>query len=67
MNIAELAALMGQKESDVVAFIDCLRVWMNKGYSLEESIARHMAQMARMIDQGHKIDKSFVVETFYPA
>ena len=67
MQVAELAALMGQKESDVQAFVDCLRIWINKGYSFEEAIERHMAQMNRMAERATEFPRSIVVETFFPA
>ena len=67
MQVAELAALMGQKETDVQAFVDCLRVWINKGYSFEEAIERHMAQMTRFAERAPEFPCSVVVETFFPA
>jgi hypothetical protein len=65
MNYAELAITMNQKESDVIAFVECLKVWIAKGYSIEGAIARHMSQMERLVNNAHKIDKSVIVECFY--
>lgn len=70
MNIQELAALMGQKESDVAAFVEGLRVWIAKGYTIEEAINKHLAQMVRMVDNAVKLSenetvRSMAVEAFY--
>ena len=40
-QIKALAAEMGVSEGDVLSFAACLRVWMDKGYTLEEAIHRH--------------------------
>jgi len=66
MNTKELAALMGQKESDVISFVNCLRVWTAKGYTLEQAIEKHMAQMGRFVNASLTLPKSLVVETFFP-
>lgn len=50
MTITELAALMNVSEKDCAAFINCLRVWTAKGYSIEQAIDRHMAQMNRFVE-----------------
>lgn len=65
MTITELSKLMNQPESDVLSFVECLRVWMEKGYSIEESIKRHMAQMTRFAENSLKLPKSIVVDAFY--
>ncbi len=65
MTIQQLAVMMGQKESDVLAFVNCLRVWTDKGYSLEAAIEKHKAQMARFVDNATSIPKRIAVEAFY--
>ena len=46
----ELAEMMGVSVSDVQGFVDCLRVWIDKGLTLDEAIERHQAQMVRMVN-----------------
>ena len=46
----ELAKTMGVSVSDAQGFVDCLRVWIDKGFSLDEAIERHQAQMVRMVN-----------------
>lgn len=53
MNIQELAKEMNVSESDASAFVECLKVWINKGYSLEQAIAKHMQQMQRMVNEAY--------------
>ena len=48
MTIEQLAAEMNVTEGDVRGFVACLSMWMSKGYSFEQAIERHMAQMARL-------------------
>lgn len=48
MNIQQLAAEMGVQESTLQSFVNCLRVWTDKGYSLEDAIKKHMDIMNRM-------------------
>jgi hypothetical protein len=67
MNIQELAQLMGQKESDVKSFVECLKVWIEKGFTIEQAIEKHMSQMTRLAEHSHQISTDVVVETFFPA
>ena len=39
MTIAELATLMNVTEADAAGFVAAIRVWVNKGYSLDDAIA----------------------------
>lgn len=55
MNISELAAITNQKESDVLAFLECLKVWINKGYSFDDAIKMHMRQMVKIVNQSANI------------
>ena len=66
MNIKELAELMGQPEKDVMAFVNCLKVWTNKGLSIEEAINKHMEQMYKIASYSDRLPKSIVIDTFYP-
>ena len=36
---------------EVVGFIDCLRVWTDKGLTVEQAIERHMATMRRLVSK----------------
>lgn len=65
MTTNELAKLMGQKESDVQSFVDCLRVWIDKGYTIEAAIEKHMAQMGRFLDHATEIPKGVAVDAFF--
>lgn len=33
--------------TDVDAFVACLKIWTEKGYTVEQAITRHRAQMRR--------------------
>ena len=66
MNIKKLAEIMKQTESDTQAFINCLKVWIDKGYTIDQAIIKHMEQMVRLVDNSTKLPKSIVVDTFYP-
>jgi len=65
MTIAELAAMTGQSESDATAFVKCLRMWMDKGYNMEQAIEKHMSQMTRLLNNATKVPVSIVVDAFY--
>ncbi|MBP9869873.1 MAG: hypothetical protein KBC53_00040 [Nitrosomonas sp.] len=58
MNTKKLAALMNQKESDVAAFLECVKVWIDKGYSFEDAIKMHMQQMTKIVNQSANIANS---------
>lgn len=62
-KIEQLAADMGVKASDAQAFVNCLAVWIAKGLTLEQAIAKHMQQMERLASNAtHPEMKAFVVE-----
>lgn len=67
MSTKELAKLMGVTEGDVKAFVACLSVWTAKGYTLEQAIEKHMAQMERLAGNALKLPRSLVVDAFFPA
>lgn len=70
MNISQLAGVMGKPESDVQRFVDCLRIWTDKGYTLEEAIAKNEEQMMRIVRVFHNLPtedkKDFVINAFFP-
>ena len=57
MEIKELAALMNVSDADCSSFVNCLRVWIGKGYSLEQAIERHMQQMRNLVNAAPDIAK----------
>jgi len=68
-QIKALAAEMGVTEGDVISFVVCLRVWMDKGYNLEEAIHRHAEVMREIVNNAVQIAKAIkplAVEAFYP-
>lgn len=50
-KVSELAQAMGVSVADLRGFLAALSIWMRKGYSLEESIQRHMSQMTRFVNR----------------
>jgi hypothetical protein len=66
MTTNELAKLMGQKETDVVAFVECLKVWIAKGYTVEQSISKHMDQMTRLVNNSVNLPKELAISAFFP-
>lgn len=65
MTIQELAIEMNQSEADVISFVNCLKVWTSKGYSIEESISKHMGQMERLATScTHPALKAIAVDTY---
>lgn len=67
MNIQQLAAEMSMPLADVTAFVNCLKVWTDKGLSIEDAITKHMSQMARLASNSHKLPTSIATETFFPS
>ena len=67
MTITDLAKEMNVSENDVVAFVECLKVWIAKGYSIEQAIEKHMAQMVRLVNNAVALSSKteLVVEAFY--
>lgn len=66
MTLTDLATLMGVSQKDTGALVACLRVWINRGLTLEESIDRHMSVMRGLVARSDQIPKELVVETFFP-
>lgn len=50
MTTNQLSALMGVTESDLAGFLSALKVWTDKGYSVEQAIERHMATMSALLN-----------------
>ena len=69
-KIAELAAEMGVTVGDLTGFAACLSLWVAKGYTLEQAIAKHMDQMNRFANNGAEwfsLLKPMAVEWFREA
>lgn len=64
MQIEQLAKEMGVTVGDMIGFIECLRVWVEKGMTFEEAIAAHMKQMTRLAESAANLPKSIVVESY---
>jgi len=47
--LTSLAALMGVTESDLAGFICGLKVWTDKGHSVEQAIERHLATLSGLL------------------
>lgn len=47
--LTNLAALMGVTESDLAGFLAGLKVWTNKGYTVERAIERHLATLSGLL------------------
>lgn len=47
MNTKQMAAEMKVNESDLRSFVGCLRVWTDKGYTIDEAIRKHQDIMSR--------------------
>lgn len=47
MDTKQIAELLNVSESDAESFVNCLRVWTDKGYTIEQAIGRHVAQINR--------------------
>lgn len=67
-KIEALAAEMNVSTADLMGFIAGLSVWINKGYSVDQAIERHMAQMTRFVNNAvpaSQAMKGQAVECFY--
>lgn len=62
MTISELAKLMGRPESDVIAFVNCLRGYMDQRptMTLEQAIEHHMKVNAAFLNNATKIARMTV-------
>ena len=71
MTVSQLAAEMNVTEADLAGFIACLSVWAAKGYSFEECIEKHMAQMTNLAENSCEMVRStgirsIAIDWFYP-
>ena len=58
MNLNELAKMLGQSETDTAGFIAGLSVWVQKGYSIEAAISKHMETMTRLANNAVKFSQT---------
>jgi hypothetical protein len=66
-KIAELAADMNVSENDMASFVNCLKVWTDKGMTLEQAIERNMQQMQRLVMasyERHPAMRAIVVDLY---
>ena len=58
MNKIELLAKeMNVTENDLIGFLLAIKIWMDKGYTMEESIQKNLAQMVRFVNDSVKLSK----------
>lgn len=73
--ITDFAKKSGVSVKDAIRFIECLKVWTDKGYSLEQAIEKNKAQLLRMATFHARhmtgFDRSplhaIAVDAFFPA
>lgn len=60
-TIADLARDCEVSEADAKAFVECLRVHTDKGWSIEAAIRRHISTVRRMAEKSAELaaDKEF--------
>lgn len=56
-KIESLAKEMNVTENDLIGFLSAIKIWMDKGYSIEESIQKNLAQMVRLVNNSVKLSK----------
>ena len=56
-KIELLAKEMNVTENDLIGFLSAIKIWMDKGYSMEESIQKNLAQMVRFVNNSVKLSK----------
>ena len=59
-KIAELAKEMNVTENDLIGFASVLKLWMDKGYTMEEAIAKNRQQMVRLVNNCSKFDRETI-------
>lgn len=47
-KIQAMASEMGVSYADMVGFVGCLQVWINKGYSLADAIQKNLETLANL-------------------
>ena len=56
-KIESLAKEMNVTENDLIGFLSTIKIWMDKGYSMEEAIQKNLAQMVRLVNNSVKLSK----------
>ena len=56
-KIESLAKEMNVTENDLSGFLSAIKIWMDKGYSMEEAIQKNLAQMVRLVNNSVKLSK----------
>lgn len=56
-KIESLAKEMNVTENDLIGFLSAIKIWMDKGYSMEEAIQKNLAQMVRFVNNSVKLSK----------
>ena len=69
-KIESLAKEMNVTENDLIGFLSAIKIWMDKGYSMEEAIQKNLAQMVRLVNNSVKLSKDenmreLVIGAFY--
>ena len=69
-KIESLAKEMNVTENDLIGFLSAIKIWMDKGYSMEEAIQKNLAQMVRLVNNSVKLSKDenmreLAIEAFY--
>jgi hypothetical protein len=65
LTVEQFAALCGVTVADARAWLECVQLWMDKGYTFEGAVARHMAQMERMTFWANRLDPREVCVGLY--
>lgn len=50
-TIAQLAVTMNTTEAQLSSYVACLKVWTDKGYTVEEAIGQHELTMAKLLQE----------------
>ena len=69
-KITTLAKEMNVTENDLIGFLSAIKLWMNKGYTMEDAIAKNMQQMTRLVNNSYKLAhnenmKEIAISAFY--
>lgn len=69
-KITTLAKEMNVTENDLIGFLSAIKVWMDKGYTMEDAIAKNLEQMTRLVNNSVKLSydenmKEIAISAFY--
>ena len=56
-KIESLAKEMNVTENDLIGFLSVIKIWMDKGYTMEEAIQKNLAQMVKFVNNSVKLSK----------